>query len=385
MSLKITFAADAPRIGGAEAYLAAVIAAACDGGHAATLVAPQDDLLERVRAEAPSARLVLAGSAAFEEAPNPAARFAGVLQAVAPMAAAVARSRPDVLHLNNGGYPGSDLVRLLAILTPTPRRRARVMSVHSVPLDREYASPRIQRAVDVPLWHRLAVVTGATEVVGRGLVQRRGMPASMYRRIPYGVEAPGGEAQAGELRARFAPDGELLAGMLSGTADPGKGHDVFLDAVAASGPGVRGLVIGADPGPAFGERARRLGVEDRVIVAGRVPEVGPYIHALDVVVVPSTAFESLPLVVLEAMGARKPVFASRLSGIPEAVESGVTGELFEPGDAPRLAALLAAAAEDRDRLSDQGRAGGRAWAERFSREAMVAATLSLYDELAGRR
>ncbi|MFP8877315.1 MAG: glycosyltransferase, partial [Myxococcota bacterium] len=51
--------------------------------------------------------------------------------------------------------------------------------------------------------------------------------------------------------------------------------------------------------------------------------------------------EGLPITILEAMGAARPVVATGISGIPEEVVDGETGLLFEPGDVQALADALA--------------------------------------------
>ena len=60
----------------------------------------------------------------------------------------------------------------------------------------------------------------------------------------------------------------------------------------------------------------------------------------DIVVVPTIAQEALGRTAVEAMGAIRPVVASRIGGLPFTVTDGVTGLLFEPGDANDLAACL---------------------------------------------
>lgn len=63
-------------------------------------------------------------------------------------------------------------------------------------------------------------------------------------------------------------------------------------------------------------------------------------NQIDVLVVPSVWYENSPLVVHEAFAAGKPVIASNLGGLTEAVTHGVNGLVFEPGDARALAACL---------------------------------------------
>jgi len=74
-------------------------------------------------------------------------------------------------------------------------------------------------------------------------------------------------------------------------------------------------------------------------------EVARILRQADVVVAPSVPSsdgrrEGIPVALMEAMATGLPVVASRLSGIPELVEDGVSGLLTAPGDAPALADTL---------------------------------------------
>ena len=128
------------------------------------------------------------------------------------------------------------------------------------------------------------------------------------------------------------------------------------------------------------EEIERLGVGDRVRWFPFESGVGEYLGALDVLVLPS-AWEALPLAVLEAMSCGVPVLATSVGGVPEAVQDGVTGRMVGPGDAQSLAAALAemlAAAEVRSAYGEAGRA---AFERRFRVGPMVDAVADLYAEL----
>lgn len=93
------------------------------------------------------------------------------------------------------------------------------------------------------------------------------------------------------------------------------------------------------------DRARALGVADRVTFAGEQSVIAPYIEAADVCVTPST-IEAFGRTTAEYMALGKPVVASREGGSAELVDPGVTGVLFDADDTDGLADALAAFAAD---------------------------------------
>jgi glycosyltransferase involved in cell wall biosynthesis len=365
---RIAFFADTPRVGGAERYLAEVVAAASAAGHEAHVVAPQEELLRAIEQAAPAARLTRVADDAYARTPSMPRRAFALARSARSLRSALRKTGADVVLLNNGGYPGSDLVRVAGAIAPQSRR---VMCIHSVPWSRGDSRPWIQGPVDAILWRSLQLVLGATDAVGEGLLVQRGMPPGRWRKVPYGVREPAGRERAEALRASLVQPGGRLVGMVSASADPGKGHAVLCEAMATTSGDVHAVILGATPPP----EALAMVDGSRVTVAGRVEDLGPYLHAVDAVVVPSVAFESLPLVVLEAMACGKAVIASRLAGIPEAVDDGVTGRLFAPGDAPALAALLEQTPAQL--LADWGAAGRARWRARHTVEAMTARVLDL--------
>ncbi len=365
---RIAFFTDAPRVGGAERYLAEVVAAAQAAGHEAHVLAPQEDVLQAIARGAPGARLRRVASDDYARASSMSGRARALAPSARALRSALRGSGAEVLLLNNGGYPGSDLLRLAGAVAP---QRRRVMSVHSVPWSRADSQPQVQAAVDAVLWRSLQVVIGATDAVRSALLAERRMPAERWRKVPYGVREPGGAERAKAIRERLARPGQRLVGMVSATADPGKGHAVLLEAMRGVSDDVRAVVIGAVPPP----EAMAAVDASRVTIAGRVEDLGPYLHAVDAVVVPSIAFESLPLVVLEAMACAKAVIGSRIAGIPEVVQDGVSGALFEPGDAIALRGLLERTSADQ--LASWGAAGRACWCERHTVEAMTSRVLEL--------
>lgn len=382
--VRVVYFHDTGRIGGAERQLSDLASGLARSGHDAHIVTTAGPMVPFLRDQ-------LREGVGITVAPARPAFDVGLalntIRAVMPAARLgwqIRRLRPDIVHLNNGGFPGSHLCRAVATVVPRPT----VMTVHAVPRPRRARLNRVQRLLDGTVWRSLDAVVCGTEATGTALLAERELPERLLRVIPYGVRAPESPPDTtAALRRELAPGDELLIGMVV-APDTGpdvvyKGHGVLLEALGLmERTTVRAVLVGHLPDEGFFQRARDLRVDGRVVAAGRVAEIAPYMAAFDLLVVPSTRHESLPLVVLEAMGAGIPVVASRLAGLPEAVVDGVGGYTFSPGDHRALAEILDRLAEDRNLVKRLGAGGRELFDRRFSVDAMVAATTVLYEELA---
>ena len=111
--------------------------------------------------------------------------------------------------------------------------------------------------------------------------------------------------------------------------------------------------------------------------AGARDDVPALLAGCDVFCLPSSA-EGLPIVVLEAMAAARPIVASAAGGTPELVAEGVTGLLVAAEDPEALAAALASLLADPARARAMGEAGRDRVRSEFSLERSTARVLDLY-------
>jgi glycosyltransferase involved in cell wall biosynthesis len=157
-------------------------------------------------------------------------------------------------------------------------------------------------------------------------------------------------------------------------------RDVLLAArtVASRCPIARFWFIGDGPDrPGLELLARQLDLRDRVCFAGEVADPTPILQRSSVLVLASS-HEGLPNAVLEGMAAGLPVVATRVGGIPEVVEPGLTGLLVPPAQVDALAEAmlqLVANSDLRVRLGQHARCVA---AERFSVDAMVSGYRRIY-------
>ena len=205
--------------------------------------------------------------------------------------------------------------------------------------------------------------------------------------MPLGLDLDGflrSEQLRGQLRAELSlRETALLVGIVARLV-PIKAHEVFLNAaavVARRVPESQFLVIG--DGVRRSELhtlARRLGLNDRVRFLGWRGDLTRIYADLDLVVL-SSRNEGSPVSLIEAMAAGRAVLATRVGGVPDLVEEGVTGSLVPPDDASALAERMIELLEDPERRRVFGEAGRKRVCPAFGVDQLLANVDRLYTSL----
>jgi len=159
--------------------------------------------------------------------------------------------------------------------------------------------------------------------------------------LPGGRDAflPSVHAASGVEAAKL-PRNDKLIGCIANFY-PTKGPDVLIQAMTHVDAQL--VIIGdGELRPQLEAQIKKLGLENRVMLAGYVPDAHQYLKAFDLFVLPSHK-EGFPYVLLEAAAAGVPIVATRVGGIPEIVQDGVTGYLAEPNDLKALAQKISQA------------------------------------------
>jgi glycosyltransferase involved in cell wall biosynthesis len=240
------------------------------------------------------------------------------------------------------------------------------------------AARRAQVAVDNGTARLCTWIVAVSDATRAALVAQ-GYPAERTITVRNGIDV--GDAAAPAAIAP-APSGPVLLEV--GRLCDVKGQRDLIAAVPRLGrDDVTLLLVGEDieTGGAYRRMLEReafdLGVGDRVRFLGRRDDVPALLAAADALVLPSS-IEGLPLVVLEAMAAQRPVVATAVGGTPEAVVDGETGLLVPPGDVDALARAVDSLLADPERARRLGEAGARRVRERFDADAAAQRVLGLY-------
>lgn len=232
---------------------------------------------------------------------------------------------------------------------------------------------RLTRALETWALRRVDHVFTICEGLRQDIVGR-GISAAKVTVIPNAVDIESFQlsgAPDDALCAQLGLRGATVIGFV-GSFYAYEGLDLLLDAcqtLAARHANLRVLLVGGGPQEAaLKAQARHLGIEDKVIFAGRVPhgEVSRYYDLIDLLVYPRHSMRLTELVTplkpLEAMAQGRVFVASDVGGHKELIRDGETGHLFAADDPAALAAAVENMLAHRLRWADY-RAAGRRFVE----------------------
>lgn len=234
--------------------------------------------------------------------------------------------------------------------------------------------------VTLPWAHRIICVS---EAIRRDVLRNNPAAASLVETVYNGIDRRqlvSTRDRAAMRRALAVGDGPLV--VVVARLTPPKGHRYLIDAIALlrqRWPTLYCVCVGE------GELQESLqayavvkGMVDRCWFVGATNCVADWYEAADVVVLPSLS-EGFPFVVLEALAMAKPLVATKVNGVPEAIEHGQTGLLVDPRDAEGLARAIEVVLEQPELAEKMGRAGSAIVQERFTVDRMIDRTVAVFE------
>jgi glycosyltransferase involved in cell wall biosynthesis len=193
----------------------------------------------------------------------------------------------------------------------------------------------------------------------RGKLIEFGIPESRIAHIPIFIDF-----SEEPVENDCTPEYVLYFGQLG----PSKGIEVLFEAVKSLD--CKLVVIGDGPLSGWVEEqcAASGGKIQRIAFVSSREKLRQYVERAAFSVVPSVWYENQPATILETYAMDRPVIGSRLGGIPELIEDGHTGLLFEAGNAVDMAEKMRFLLERPELCREWGRNGNRKLRQEFSRE-----------------
>ena len=265
--------------------------------------------------------------------------------------------------------------------------RAIVSTKHNIETRLSSSSARALHALATRPTRRTIAIS---EAVAHWANQQLGIPRDHIDIIRYGLDpAPFSDVDREAARRELGLQAHVPLVLCPARLDPQKRHDVLLRAFAQVRQelGNAQLLCAGETqlgGPAYRTRllelSDELGLRDAVRWLGVRSDMPNLMAAVDIVVL-SSDWEGLGLVVMEAAMAGRPVVATAVGGVPEIVEHQVTGSLVPQGDEQALASEMTTMLRNPDQRARMGADARRHAAQAFDLERMRTATRSLYAEV----
>ena len=214
-------------------------------------------------------------------------------------------------------------------------------------------------------------------------VKKFGVPSHKLSLTENGVDTRQFSSGTPVLRDLAGLDGKLIVGFV-GRLAPEKGLRILIQAaegILRAQPDVKLVLVGEGP-----EREElqtlvsQSGLEKSVIFLGQRSDLPDVYASFDIFVLPSL-IEAMPMTVLEAMAAGKPIIASRVGGVPKMISDQESGILVEPGDVSDLKAALTQLLQRPETARQFGKRASEVVQARFSSDSMARRYLSVYQKV----
>jgi glycosyltransferase involved in cell wall biosynthesis len=304
------------------------------------------------------------------------------------LARLIRREQPQILHTHTA--KAGTVGRVAALLAGSRRPPIVVHTFHGHVL-RGYFGP-VQslffRFLERWLAARTTALIAVSPQVRDDLVSLGIAPRERFAVIRLGIEvderiAPEQNGLMESRRYLGIPDDRFAVGWIGRMTAVKRTDDVLVAFKRLRENGVEATLCMVGDGPdraGLEQRAHDLGIVRDTLFLGYQEDVAPFYAAFDALVLPSSN-EGTPVSVIEALGAGRPVVATRVGGVPDVVRDGEDGFLVEPGATEELADRLEQLARDPALRERMGKLGRERVLPRYAVERLVADVDQLYRSL----
>ena len=298
--------------------------------------------------------------------------------------------RPNLVHINNGGYPGAISPRATVLAAKMFGKCKILFVVNNLASGYTRWGRWFDYPVDCLIARWVDIFVTGSRVAKAQLEKVLHLPNGKVQSIPNGIEMPSISRPSHLIRNEIM--GEKYEGVLLGVVarlERRKGHHVLIQAIRLLHeshlitPTQVHFIFKGD-GPAYAELINlvaRNSIESYVTIITETQNPAAILAALDVVILPSVANEDFPFVILEAMALGKAIIATNIAGIPEQIISEVSGLLVQPNDPKKMASAISCLLNNPKRTKELGAGALLRFKNNFTSERSARKYLALYNQL----
>ncbi len=285
----------------------------------------------------------------------------------------------DIVHINNGGYPGAQSCLILA-------EEAAKLGLKVILQVNNIASKQVAKSTNLSVSKSVDYCITASQVAKIALLKILPVKYEQVLTIPHYVDYVKPKRTRIDLLAPLNIANESLLIVEVALLQQRKGQVELVQAVKRmminEKIDVNLILIGnGESKQTIIETINDEGVSSNVHLLGYRDDYIDFINAADVVTLPSLKDEDMPLTIISALSLGKPIVSTRLAGIPEELEDGVSGILIDPKSetfVQDLSDALYHAYQQREMLSSNAK---KRYEDFFSKEQFTQSYIKLYSSL----
>jgi len=294
---------------------------------------------------------------------------------------------PNIIHINNGGYPGALSCRVVSIISNVFRQSRTVFVVNNKPVDYSLLYRKFDKPFDFLISKSVdKFVTGSIQTANNlklilNLSQNKVQVIHNATRVRDVIET----REETLIRLNLQDFSGLIFGVVSDFV-PRKGHLFLLESLVRlkeSGffqkypsifilEGVGSELVNID------EKINALGLSNLVKLIGRESRIFEILRIIDILILPSIDFEDFPNVVTEAMSVGKPVIATKIGGTNFQIEHMESGILIGINNNLEMENAILELATNQSLRLRMGSKAYKLYLEKFQPEVASQAYLELY-------
>lgn len=296
-----------------------------------------------------------------------------------------AKYRPDIVHINNGGYPAATSAQAAVFAAHKCNVRIIYYVVNNMAMSYMHATRIFDLFVDHYVKKYVTRFITGSNNAGNHLKKVLSLPEEKQITIRNGIVQRSTTMSVADFKEKYSVPEDKVVFTTIANLEERKGHKYLLYAIRElkeEGKLNNQFFVFEGKGPNEEFIMNYIVDNDlsKYVRLISVPAIYDLYAASDVVILPSIANEDFPNIIIESMGMGIPVIGTKIAGIPEQIIPDETGILIEPANVEELKAAILKMSRDEIFRSDCSKRAQKVFAENYTSVISVMNYIDLYRE-----
>lgn len=298
------------------------------------------------------------------------------------------RVKPDILHINNGGYPGAYSCISAVFAAKLARINKIVFVINNIITPYNNILRYSDKPVDKYVKNNVTIFLTGSKYAGNKICDLWSLPEEKVINIPNTVlPRPLVESKELIFKRLGISNSNIILGNIA-LLEPRKGQKYLTEALSIirdkydNFKNIKLVIEGRGNQKGYLDKlVSKLKLKKNVLFLENEKNIFDIINVFDVFILPSIEYEDFPNVILEAMSLGKPIIGTNIAGIPEQIEDGVNGFVVEPKNVKSLSEAILRLIQCKEKRIEMGAKSFDRFNKLFSYDKIINDYINLYKQI----